>query len=92
MMTYSFSKQRNSSSSTIFQTGTLLLFRRTCRDNQFTFTLCRNNSNSGMALTADTNVNALSSFTAYISAIHLRLNTSFIDIYALFFGNIFDFF
>lgn len=45
-----------------------------------------------MALTADTNVNALSSFTAYISAIHLRLNTSFIDIYALFFGNIFDFF
>lgn len=45
-----------------------------------------------MALTADTDVNALSSFTAYISAIHLRLNAGFIDIYALFFGNIFDFF
>ena len=43
-------------------------------------------------LAANTNVDALSSFTACISAIPLRLNAGFIDIYELFSGNVFIFF
>ena len=45
-----------------------------------------------MALAADTNIDALSSFTARILAVHLRLDVGFIDIYDPFFGNVFDFF
>ena len=45
-----------------------------------------------MMLAADTNIDLFSSFTAYIAAVHLRLNAGFIDIYELFFGNAFDFF
>ena len=45
-----------------------------------------------MTLAANADVDALSAFTARILAIHLRLGTGFIDIYELFFGNVFDFF
>ena len=45
-----------------------------------------------MTLAADTNINPFSSFTARILAVHLRLETGFIDIYDLFFGNVFVFF
>ena len=45
-----------------------------------------------MALAADTNIDPFSSFTARILAVHLRLGTGFIDVYELFFGNVFDFF
>ncbi len=45
-----------------------------------------------MTLAANADVDALSSFTAYILAVHLRLDSGFIDIYELFFGNVFDFF
>ena len=45
-----------------------------------------------MTLAANADVDALSAFTARILAIHLRLNAGFIDIYELFFGNVFDFF
>ena len=41
-----------------------------------------------MVPAANTNVDALSSFTACISAIPLRLNVGFIDIYELFSGEI----
>ena len=45
-----------------------------------------------MTLTANAHIDALSVFTARILAVHLRLETGFIDIYELFFGNVFDFF
>ncbi len=45
-----------------------------------------------MALAANADIDALSAFTARILAVHLRLETGFIDIYELFFGNVFDFF
>ena len=45
-----------------------------------------------MALTADADIDALSAFTAHILAVYLRLDAVFIDIYELFFGNVFDFF
>ena len=45
-----------------------------------------------MTLAANADIDALSAFTVRIFAIHLRLNASFIDIYELFFGNVFDFF
>ncbi len=45
-----------------------------------------------MPLAADANVEPFSSMTAGILAVHLRLETGFIDIYELFFGNVFDFF
>ncbi len=41
-----------------------------------------------MVLAANTNIDELSSFTACISAIPLRLNVGFIDIYELFSGEI----
>ncbi len=44
-----------------------------------------------MMLAANADIDALSAFTARILAIHLRLNAGFIDIYELFFGNVFDF-
>ena len=45
-----------------------------------------------MTLAANADVDALSAFTASILAVYLRLETGFIDVYELFFGNIFDFF
>ena len=45
-----------------------------------------------MVLDADMNIGPLSSFTACMLAVHLHLYPSFIDIYELFFGNVFDFF
>ena len=45
-----------------------------------------------MTLAADTNIDALSAFTVRILAVHLRLETGFIDIDEPFFGNVFDFF
>ena len=45
-----------------------------------------------MALAANADVDALPAFTVRILAIHLRLETGLIDIYELFFGNVFDFF
>ena len=45
-----------------------------------------------MPLAANADVDAFSSFTAHILAVHLRLNAGFIDIDELFFGNVFDFF
>ena len=45
-----------------------------------------------MTLAANADVDALSAFTARILAVHLRLKTGFLDIYELFFGNVFDFF
>ena len=45
-----------------------------------------------MALAADGNIPPFYSFTAHILAVHLHLDSGFIDIYELFFGNIFDFF
>ena len=62
------------------------------RSKQSTFTLRCNKPNSSMALAADTDVDALSAFTARILAVHLRLDSGFIDIYELLFGNVFNFF
>ena len=45
-----------------------------------------------MALAANADVDAFSAFTACILAIHLCLEAGFIDVYELFFGNVFDFF
>ena len=45
-----------------------------------------------MTLAADADVDALPAFTARILAVHLRLDSGFIDIYELFFGNGFNFF
>ena len=45
-----------------------------------------------MTLAADADVDTLSAFTVCRLAVHLRLKNSFIDIYELFFGNVFDFF
>ena len=45
-----------------------------------------------MPLAANADVDVLSAFTVRILAVHLRLETGFIDIYELFFGNVFDFF
>ena len=45
-----------------------------------------------MMLAANADVDAHSSFTAYILAVHLRLETGFIDIDEPFVGNAFDFF
>ena len=42
-----------------------------------------------MTLAANADIDALS---ARILAVHLRLDSGFIDVYELFFGNIFDFF
>ena len=62
------------------------------RSKQRALTLCRNKPNSSMTLTADADIDALSAFTAHILAVYLRLDAVFIDIYELFFGNVFDFF
>ena len=43
-----------------------------------------------MTLAANADIDALSAFTARILAEHLRLYASFIDIYELFFENVFD--
>ena len=56
------------------------------------FTVRRNQPNSTLPLAADADIDALSAFTARILAVHLRLETGFIDIYERFFRNIFDFF
>ena len=61
------------------------------RRKQSAFTLCRNQPNSSMTLAANADIDALSPFTARILAVQLRLNTSFINIYELFWGNVFDF-
>ena len=45
-----------------------------------------------MMLAADTNIAPFSSFIVCILAVHLRLETGFIYIDELFFGNVFDFF
>ena len=45
-----------------------------------------------MTLAVNADVDAHSPVTAHILAIHLRLYASLIDIYELFFGNVFDFF
>ena len=45
-----------------------------------------------MPLAANADVDALSAFTARILAVHLGLDSGFIDKYELFFENVFDFF
>ena len=45
-----------------------------------------------MTFAADTNIDPFAAFTARILAIHLRLDSGFIYIDELFFGNDFDFF
>ncbi len=45
-----------------------------------------------MPLAADANIDPFSSFTACILAVHLRLDSGFIDIYEHFVGNVFNFF
>ena len=62
------------------------------RSKQSAFTLRRDKPNSSMTLAANANIDTFSSFTAHILAVHLRLESSFIDISELFFGNVFDFF
>jgi len=92
MMPYPFGKQlSNSSSNHSFEQESLHRSVVGVRSKQRTFTLCRNQSNSSMTLAADTNIDPFSAFTAHILAIHLRLYASLIDIYELFFGNVFDF-
>ena len=54
--------------------------------------MCCDKTNLTIPLAADTNVNPFFALTACILAIHLCLNAYFIDIYELFFGNVFDFF
>lgn len=48
--------------------------------------------NSCLSLAADTNVDADSALTVHIAAIHLCLAAGLIDIYELFFRNVFKFF
>ena len=45
-----------------------------------------------MLLAANADVDTISVFTALILAVHLHLETGFINMYELFFGNVFDFF
>ncbi len=93
MMTCLFGKQLNNlSSNPLFEQRSFHRSAVGVRSKQGAFTLCRNKPNSSMTLAANADVDALSAFTARILAVHLRLDSGFIDIYELFFGNVFDFF
>ena len=93
MMPCPFGKQlSNSSSNHSFEQESLHRSAVGVRSKQRTFTLCRNQPNSSMTLAVNADVDAHSPVTAHILAIHLRLYASLIDIYELFFGNVFDFF
>ena len=93
MMIRPFSKQRNNSSSNHFSnTDAFIVPGVYARRHKLDFTVCHNKPNSCLSLAADTNVDADSALTVRIAAIHLCLAAGLIDIYEVFFRNVFKFF
>ena len=60
------------------------------RSNQLTLTLCCNRTGTFLPFTAYAYFDSLSMQTSYISAVHLLINSGFINVHKFFLRNVFN--